>query len=159
MDKQPKLLPISIISAALIICVGMIINALPNRYKVVGNQVFDTITGKYISKNLNSTQINAEDEKIEKIDLTPEIETLIETRNQGGYLTPLQRRKLEQYYSQFRTDWASEYQNDVNNGKVENVNEFDIRRIEIGMVPMGKYKNINDAPDWYKNPDKYFLTK
>lgn len=60
---KSKLLSVSIIVAALLMAVGLIVNSLPNRYKVVGNRVFDTITGSYIS---NKTSI--EEDYASKVD-------------------------------------------------------------------------------------------
>jgi hypothetical protein len=80
MDKKSKLLPFSIILAALILCTGLVVNTLPDRYKVVGNRVFDTIKGEYVfsesskSNTSEQTQWTASDFK-----------TKIEDENEGDF--------------------------------------------------------------------------
>ena len=51
MEIKSKLMPIIILVSAILIGGALLLNALSDRYKVVGNRVFDTFKGMYVDNN------------------------------------------------------------------------------------------------------------
>lgn len=91
MEKSIKFLGVCILLSVIIISVALVYTNVNDRYKVAGVKVFDTHTGKFVEENIEqSVEITLEYTE-------DEAKALIDMQNAGAYLSPRQKRIINDY--------------------------------------------------------------